>query len=281
VLRAAGLGSGYALAVVLSPAVFENALIGQNGVLVSGVALAGGLLVAPGRPVLAGALLGLLTLKPQLGLLVPIALVAGREWRIQAAAAAFGALYCAAALAAFGWQSWVGYATVTAPWVSRILSEPFGLYGHLMMVPPFITARALGAGLTVAATVQSLATAGCAAWTWIAWSPPAAPRERNVALLLCLAPLATPYAHNYDLVGVAVACVLLARAAAPSGLGTAARLGLGLAWVWPGLAVTLALRGLPGTGGVALLIAAVTVWRWHGGARDGAVTQMALLSSKV
>ena len=38
--------------------------------------------MAQGRPALAGLLIALLTLKPQLGLLIPIALVFSGQWRV-------------------------------------------------------------------------------------------------------------------------------------------------------------------------------------------------------
>ena len=41
----------------------------------------GGLSLLERRPLLAGGLLGLMIYKPQLGLLIPVALLAGRHWR--------------------------------------------------------------------------------------------------------------------------------------------------------------------------------------------------------
>jgi hypothetical protein len=55
---------------------FVNAMSGQNGFLTTAL-LGGGLLLLESRPVLAGALIGLLTVKPHLGLLLPFALAPG------------------------------------------------------------------------------------------------------------------------------------------------------------------------------------------------------------
>ncbi len=61
-------------------AVFINAVGGQNSTWTA--ALSGsGLSLLERRPLLAGGLLGLLIYKPQLGLLIPVALLAGRHWR--------------------------------------------------------------------------------------------------------------------------------------------------------------------------------------------------------
>ncbi|SCV00655.1 hypothetical protein CNECB9_750011 [Cupriavidus necator] len=65
------------LPVVAFPGVHEAAIMGQNSLLTAGLA-AWGLIHLRARPVLSGVLIGLLSIKPQLALLFPVALVAGR-----------------------------------------------------------------------------------------------------------------------------------------------------------------------------------------------------------
>jgi hypothetical protein len=250
VLRTGGLSVWCTLASLLSPAGLENALGGQNGALTT-AGLAGGLLLCEQRPVLAGALLGLLTFKPQLGLLVPICLLARRDWRSLGWAAVFGTAYCAAGLLAFGWETWRQYFTVTTPFMRGYMDARFGLTGHYMMATPFITMRAAGADLGASYAVQAVVSVLCAMLAWWAWSRRAADDRVLVALVLCLAPLATPYAHSYDLIGAAVACVMLVteadeqRALRPRDW---LRLGLllGPAWLWPGGALVSGLLIAPG-----------------------------------
>ena len=68
------------LAILAAPASTMNVIAGQSGFL-SGALLIGGLRVIGTRPWLGGLLLGLLTYKPQFGLLVPVALLAaGAVW---------------------------------------------------------------------------------------------------------------------------------------------------------------------------------------------------------
>lgn len=69
-----GERSGYFLAAAF-PAVLCNFIVGQNGFLTAAL-LGGGLLLLAEAPILGGVCLGLLTFKPHLGLLVPIALIA-------------------------------------------------------------------------------------------------------------------------------------------------------------------------------------------------------------
>jgi glycosyl transferase family 87 len=83
------------------PAVMINAGFGQNGFL--STALVGGAAVwLDRRPALAGVCLGCLAYKPQLGMIVPLALAAAGRWRCFAVAAATVAILAAAATLAFG-----------------------------------------------------------------------------------------------------------------------------------------------------------------------------------
>src|SRR5258708_17233503 len=62
------------------PVVLTNTLVGQNGFLTASL-IGGMLILLPTRPVLAGICLGLLSYKPQYGLLFPFALIAASQWR--------------------------------------------------------------------------------------------------------------------------------------------------------------------------------------------------------
>src|SRR5437763_6149668 len=65
----------WGLGACIAPATGITLISGQTGFL-SGALMVGGLRLLPTRPALAGVLFGLLTYKPQLGVLVPVALVA-------------------------------------------------------------------------------------------------------------------------------------------------------------------------------------------------------------
>ncbi|HEX4079671.1 MAG TPA: glycosyltransferase family 87 protein [Rhizomicrobium sp.] len=89
------------LGACASPVILLTAFGGQNGFL-SAALLGGFLLFLPTRPVVSGVLLGLLTYKPQLGILIPIALIAGGQWRALSSAAVTAALAAGLAALAFG-----------------------------------------------------------------------------------------------------------------------------------------------------------------------------------
>ncbi len=90
------------------PAVMVNAGFGQNGFL--STALLGGAAVWLDRqPALAGMCLGCLAYKPQLGIVVPLALAVAGRWRCFAAAAATVLILAAAATLAFGVDIWPAF----------------------------------------------------------------------------------------------------------------------------------------------------------------------------
>src|SRR5580698_9573039 len=68
------------------PVVLTNTLVGQNGFLTASL-IGATLYLMPVRPALAGVCLGLLSYKPQYGLLFPIVLIAASQWRVFVAAA--------------------------------------------------------------------------------------------------------------------------------------------------------------------------------------------------
>ena len=71
---------GFMLAIAF-PMAFSNTLVGQNGFLTASL-IGGTLVLLPTRPVLSGICLGLLSYKPQYGLLFPLVLVAASQWRV-------------------------------------------------------------------------------------------------------------------------------------------------------------------------------------------------------
>src|SRR5262249_10333647 len=73
--------------IMLAPAVTVNIWAGQNGFLTAAL-LIGGLTQLDRRPLFAGVLFGILSIKPQLGILLPVMLALTGRWRIIGAAAA-------------------------------------------------------------------------------------------------------------------------------------------------------------------------------------------------
>lgn len=106
-LAAKGRG-WYALAALAFPSSLLSLFAGQNGGLSAGL-LGGGLMLLERRPLLAGVLLGFATFKPQLGILVPVALLAGRCWQAFAAATVTFFVFAGASVLAFGTTPWFNH----------------------------------------------------------------------------------------------------------------------------------------------------------------------------
>ena len=73
------------IAVLVGPSTLLIWINGQSSMVQAGL-MFGGFLLLPRRPALAGVLFGLMIYKPQLAVLVPVALLASRQWRTIAVA---------------------------------------------------------------------------------------------------------------------------------------------------------------------------------------------------
>jgi hypothetical protein len=189
------------------PPVLVNAITGQAGFLTAALFL-GGAALLPKRPFAAGLLLGLLVVKPQLGLVLPLALLAGRQWRAIAGAAASSLGLLLLGLLVFGWRThvaWIGQAGLFA----SVASE--GLAGWHRMASVYAAARFAGLGAAPAWILHGLvALAAIAAAVWV-WHRHADWGARIAALAAATA-LASPYMFGYDtLILVAPFAWLVAR----------------------------------------------------------------------
>ncbi|HWA63554.1 MAG TPA: glycosyltransferase family 87 protein, partial [Caulobacteraceae bacterium] len=232
------------LAALTSPAVACCLEAGQTGCLVSGLVFLG-LRLADRRPWLAGALIGLAAVKPQLLLLVPVALLAAQRWRVIAGAAA-GAI-AAAALGALiaGPEAWRLYLSDTAPYQGQLLLHSTGFWKS-MTPSPFVAALTAGAPLGLAAALQGLILAVCAgavAWRFRALHAARRPiASLDILLLAAAVFVATPYSFNYDMPLLALA--LAAAAADGWRPGPVGGLGAALLWLAPILLPPVLLRPL-------------------------------------
>lgn len=191
------------------PAVFWTLTHGQTSFLTTSL-FCWGLLQLPRRPVLAGFLFGILTFKPHLGLLLPIALVAGGHWRAVVVSALTTILSALASIFFFGAGVWADFLASTAD--TRSMLESGMNFGHYYkMQSVFAAARLLGSPMFVAYSLQALvALATAAAVAWI-WSRPAGDSDMKNAALMAATPLSTAFIFDYDLLLLAPAIAWLAR----------------------------------------------------------------------
>jgi len=196
-------------AALTSPAVIMNALFGQNGSLTAALII-GGLLAAPRRPVLAGVLFGILTIKPHLGVLIPVCLIASANWRAFLSAALTGSAIALATGLIFGFDVWAGFLHETRPLMTAIMEAEYPQHYHANALTVFIMARSFGADVSTAMAAQLVATLCAVAFVGWLWRPGNLVEHRKRVLMTAtLTLLSTPYGYSYDAVPMCVAVAFM------------------------------------------------------------------------
>jgi arabinofuranan 3-O-arabinosyltransferase len=200
---------GALLLSLATPALFINAIGGQNGAW-SAALLGGGLSLLERRPVAAGMLFGLFVYKPHLALLIPVALIAGRQWRALIAAGVTAVIVLALSVVLFGPDVWADWLRNVSVLREAFLERGDGVWHRMLSV--FVFTRHLGFDLTAAYGAQMAAAVMTAAIVGYVWMHDVPAPGRNALLVLGTC-LVTPYLHDYDLVfGAFVAAWLMAQA---------------------------------------------------------------------
>ena len=209
------------------PRVLALALVGyvlmmfvatQNGFLTSALLLFA-LAWRKARPVAAGLALACLTVKPQLGILLPFLLLAERSWRTILWASIFSVLLVGASAVIFGVDSWAAYLTDTLAYQSSVMTDWYGIFLR-MMPTTFGSVRTLGFSPTAAFEAQiPVSIAGVMATLWLL-------RHERDALrrlfgITCATFLVTPYAFNYDMGALSACAAMLATVDGLRGRGYA------------------------------------------------------------
>ncbi len=195
------------LFLAVAPGIAVCVFFGQNGFYTSAL-LIGGLLCRDRRPVLAGVLFGILTVKPQVGLLLPAILLLERRWLTIASALATTAVLVAATAMLFGWNVWIEFLHKVVPQQESLMVTGGGML-YAVVASVYFNMRLIELPLGVDWAIQWLVSAlALAAVVWAYW------RRRDPVLSLSLFVtatfLASPYILNYDMVmfGFVVALLL-------------------------------------------------------------------------
>lgn len=155
----------------------------------------------------AGLAFALLSLKPQFGVLVPFALVAGRHWPVFLWTAIGFLVVHGLPTLVVGLESWGAFFARLAEHLQRLAADEARWD---LMVTPYALSRLVGLGHSAALWFQYALTAVLAAATMRLWRPG---RDFDLAAgALCLgALLATPYAYYYELTLCIPAALYLGR----------------------------------------------------------------------
>lgn len=195
------------LAALAWPAVLWNMVVGQTGFLTAAL-LGAGIALIDRRPALAGVCFGLLTYKPQFGLLIPVALIAGGRWRVIVWAAATTLALCALSVAVLGTSPWVAFVDSASRINDAILTSGGTDFSKLQSLYGYI--RLLGGSAATAWAAHGalvLALAVFVAWIWRSDRG----FDLKAAALATATILASPYAFIYDFVALAIPLIFLGR----------------------------------------------------------------------
>ena len=210
----AGVKAGAPKWFVLVPWVAFAAFCGQATFLLGGLVIAA-LAVEEERPITAGVLFGLAAaIKPQLLMLLPLALIAEGRWRTIVATGVTGLALCAAAVALWGLTPWFEWLDAL-PRFERLVSHA------RLLVANSITPYAALVYWRQPGTWALLLAPAAGAWVWFTFRRGRDMADRIIALFGG-AFLISPYAMNYELALFAPATgIYLARTRD---------------WRWPGYA---------------------------------------------
>ncbi len=237
--------------IMLLPVIITNAVAAQNGFLTSGLMLVALAFRAEGRYMLAGFMLACLTIKPQLGVLIPIYLLLQRDWRTIVSASVFFVALIALTSLIFGTDAWIAYLEVTMPYMSKVMNTGTGIFVY-MMPTFFMSARALGQSAETAQLLQIVL-----AIPFLLLFVYAVLKTGNeltrLFLLAAFTFLIIPYGFNYDLGAlIALGCLVYMRQSQEiSGTAAAYRgiyradIAIWLLALLPVVTTNLALAGLP------------------------------------
>jgi Glycosyltransferase family 87 len=241
------VGRPFGLLLALAfPVVLTNTLVGQNGFLTASL-IGGALYLMPMRPVLSGICLGLLSYKPQYGLLFPLVLIAASQWTVFFTAGAVAVAMALASWLAFGTESWQAFFHWMPMFSQAFLTEGRAPWGKMQSI--FAVVRYFGGTEPIGWLFQWIMSATVAVVLTLVW------RSRisyplKAAALATGTLLITPYLFLYDLVVLAIAMAFLVRIGLRKGFERHELPALGLAVA---LLMFYPLVGAP-TGFVATLI---------------------------
>jgi len=236
------------------PTVFNNTLVGQNGFLTAAL-IGGTLYLLPVRPILAGVCLGLLTYKPQYGLLFPMVLIAAAQWRAFVSAGVTAAALACVSWLAFGTESWHAFFHWMPMFSQAFLTEGKATWWKLQSI--FSLVRFFGGTEQLAWAFQWVLTASVATVLVLMWRS-RVPYTLKAAALAVGTLLTTPYLFMYDMMVLAIPVGFLVRIGLKSGFRSYELPALACALV---LALTFTFTGEPLGFAINLIVAALVLRR--------------------
>jgi arabinofuranan 3-O-arabinosyltransferase len=257
------VGRSFGLLLALAfPVVFTNALVGQNGFLTASL-IGGTLYLMPIRPVLSGVCLGLLSYKPQYGLLFPLVLIAASQWKVFFTAGTVAILIASLSWLAFGSETWQAFFHWMPMFSQAFLTEGRAPWGKMQSI--FALVRYFGGTEQLAWVFQWIMSGMVAVLLALMWRSRSVSYPLKAASLAAGALLITPYLFLYDLMVLAIPVAFLIRIGLDQGFARVELAALGLV---AALLMIYPLLGAPTGFGATLIVTALIARRvgpwWRG-----------------
>ena len=221
---------GLVLMGVTAPVVVIGSLmIGQISALLAACLVSALWFIRQDRYALAGLMFALMTVKPHLGIFIPIALAAGRYWRVIMWAGIFTLVLNVGATLMTGISYWSAFLDA----VRNIfeMSQNNSGFKVNFAVTPYGFFRAIGTEHDFAISGQiAIAILAALALVWM-WSRPHVSMDLKCAALCAALPLATSHGSYVEATTTIAAAVFLVRDGFGQALG--ARAWLFLIWLGP------------------------------------------------
>jgi hypothetical protein len=245
------------LPVLISPAALMCLISGQSA-FVTGALLISVFALMDRRPLVAGFLIGLLSIKPQLGLLFPFFLIASQRWRVFFAAALTTIALVAFTTAIFGHQAWLDFIQKGLPVQGMVLADPDRIATPFFPTV-FMNLRGVDASYALAMSVQGVFSIfAIGALVWAAAFRRNADSVMTMALFFACTVCASPYLLSYDLVPLTFAAIVVL---ASGQLDRVGRRVVQLVFWIPALQLALGTYHIPGPALMAPVFVAWLVMR--------------------
>lgn len=204
----AGAMIGQLNLILAAPVVLLGAVNANTGLLLAGLLVLALSAMAQGRHVMAGLVIAAMTVKPTMGVLIPFALASAGYWRVVLWACIGTVVFAGLAVLPFGLEYWARFFAGILVAADQLAD---GKIPIAVMVTWYAFARFVGLVHGDAVLIQIGASVLLVALVAGMWRRQIALAEKG-ALLLLAAPLATPYAHYYEMAFMLAGTVLWVHA---------------------------------------------------------------------
>ncbi|MEL0027491.1 MAG: glycosyltransferase family 87 protein [Perlucidibaca sp.] len=220
--------NNYIFAILGFPAIYVAVTFGQNSLLTATLAMLG-LFYLNKNQVLAGALIGLLTIKPHLALLFPMALIIGGYWRSLITAGVTAILMIVLSIIELGTATWQAFLSNISVATSQLES---GLLRWNVMTSTFANVRLLHGSTSLAYTLHIAMACIFTSGMIYVWRSSKDMALRGASLALATLNI-SPYMYDYELTWLAIPLLFLTARAKTKGWDKNETTILALVWTFP------------------------------------------------